>query len=433
MGVCLSVAMACAFVGATADAATLTVNDLSDNTTAGNGQVTLREAIIAANADTMTDLGQSGSGADTIDLSALSGEIQLQDSLPAITSAIALKGPGGHLLTISGYDGVSQNRRILLVDGGDFSATNLDLAEALATGGTGGTCQQRTGCGGGGAGLGGAIFLNLGSVSLRNVAINHAGVFGGNGRSRELSNESGAGGGGGLSMSAADPGDGYASAGADGSPLSGLGGTAGNATDVAGAGGDGAGGGGGGAYQQQYAGGNGGFGGGGGGGGYGGINGDAAPGGQGGFGGGGGGRGGFGLLNDGPGGDGGEFGGNGGASTGNGNVGGGGGGGAGLGGAIFARAGTLQLEGVQFTDCGAFGGNGGSNSDPPGGRGQGKGGALFIADGVDAHAYALTFSGSLATDGTGNGYVPGQAADTVDVHGTLNVLDAIFANGFDGP
>jgi hypothetical protein len=57
---------------------------------------------------------------------------------------------------------------------------------------------------------------------------------------------------------------------------------------------------------------------------------------------------------------------------------------------------------------------------------------VFVADGVDAQAHALSFSGSLASDATGNGYVPGQPADTADVHGTLQVLDPIFANGFDG-
>ncbi|MEK6239087.1 MAG: CSLREA domain-containing protein, partial [Planctomycetales bacterium] len=44
----------------------LTVNSLDDNTLAADGQVTLREAIIAANTDALTDLGQTGSGADQI-------------------------------------------------------------------------------------------------------------------------------------------------------------------------------------------------------------------------------------------------------------------------------------------------------------------------------------------------------------------------------
>src|SRR5262245_35712603 len=48
--------------------AVLRVNSLLDNTISGNGLVTLREAIIAANNDTTTDLGETGSGADTIRL-----------------------------------------------------------------------------------------------------------------------------------------------------------------------------------------------------------------------------------------------------------------------------------------------------------------------------------------------------------------------------
>lgn len=42
--------------------ATLLVNSLLDNVTAGDGLVTLREAITAANNDAGTDLGQTGSG-----------------------------------------------------------------------------------------------------------------------------------------------------------------------------------------------------------------------------------------------------------------------------------------------------------------------------------------------------------------------------------
>ena len=44
--------------------AVLTVNSLVDNVIAGDGVVTLREAIIAANADTATDTGEEGNGAE---------------------------------------------------------------------------------------------------------------------------------------------------------------------------------------------------------------------------------------------------------------------------------------------------------------------------------------------------------------------------------
>jgi hypothetical protein len=46
----------------------ITVNSAADDTTAGDGLVTLREAIIAANNNTTTDLGDTGSSsADLID------------------------------------------------------------------------------------------------------------------------------------------------------------------------------------------------------------------------------------------------------------------------------------------------------------------------------------------------------------------------------
>src|SRR5262245_16284152 len=47
-------------------AATLVVNSAADDSTAGNGLVTLREAIYAAEHDTATDTGETGSGPDVI-------------------------------------------------------------------------------------------------------------------------------------------------------------------------------------------------------------------------------------------------------------------------------------------------------------------------------------------------------------------------------
>src|SRR4051812_3457318 len=46
--------------------AVLTVNSLTDALVAGDGLVTLREAIVASNTDTATDLGETGLDADTI-------------------------------------------------------------------------------------------------------------------------------------------------------------------------------------------------------------------------------------------------------------------------------------------------------------------------------------------------------------------------------
>ncbi len=55
-----------------ARAATITVNSTADNLTAGDGNCTLREAIMNANSDSDTTGGDcsAGNGADTIDVPA---------------------------------------------------------------------------------------------------------------------------------------------------------------------------------------------------------------------------------------------------------------------------------------------------------------------------------------------------------------------------
>ena len=73
--------------------ATLTVNTTADNTTSGDGLVTLREAIIASNNDSTTDLGQTGSGKDTIEFAISGGgpfSISLDSSLPWIVDPVVI-------------------------------------------------------------------------------------------------------------------------------------------------------------------------------------------------------------------------------------------------------------------------------------------------------------------------------------------------------
>jgi uncharacterized repeat protein (TIGR01451 family)/CSLREA domain-containing protein len=117
-------------------AATLEVDSLAD-TTANDGFCTLREAIINANdnATTWVDC-TAGSGADTIDLSGLSGQIVLLSDLPPLTDAAGLTvlGPGAAQLTVSG-GGV---RRIFDAQGGaPFTLRNLTLANAGTDGAAG--------------------------------------------------------------------------------------------------------------------------------------------------------------------------------------------------------------------------------------------------------------------------------------------------------
>ena len=82
--------------------AVLTVNTLLDNTTGGDGLVTLREAIIAANNDAATDLGATGSGADVIQFTGVAGTITLGGTELQITESLAINGPGAGTLTVSG-------------------------------------------------------------------------------------------------------------------------------------------------------------------------------------------------------------------------------------------------------------------------------------------------------------------------------------------
>jgi len=82
-----------------AHAATITVNGTVD-TIANDGQCTLREAIMAANADTAVNECAAGSGDDTIDLSSITGMIHLTGPLPDLTSNIIFNGPGASNLTV---------------------------------------------------------------------------------------------------------------------------------------------------------------------------------------------------------------------------------------------------------------------------------------------------------------------------------------------
>jgi CSLREA domain-containing protein len=82
---------------------TIAVNSTADTATAGDGQCTLREAILNANADADTTGGDctAGSGADTIGFN-VSGTIALASALPDIAGDLTLSGPGAGQLTISG-------------------------------------------------------------------------------------------------------------------------------------------------------------------------------------------------------------------------------------------------------------------------------------------------------------------------------------------
>jgi hypothetical protein len=281
-----------------------------------------------------------------------------------------------------------------------LSALNVTLKGFTVSGCSAKGGDSRADTGGGGAGMGGAIFIYGGNVTLQSMRFDSNAALGGNGNG---SVALGIGGGGMFgNANSVDGGGLWASA----SPCGGLndystclGATFGNAGNGNGSG-DGFvgsfGGGGGSSSAFDGVGGSGGFGAGGGRGGGGG-----SRGGNGGFGGGGGSGGGSSLGSGGAGG----FGGGAGSGGQSGGV--GSGGGAGLGGAVFVRAGVLTLQGVTFSSNQANRGIGYQN-------GTGLGGALFVCTSdisgscsasIDtAHSCSVSFASNSASDGQPNYY-----------------------------
>jgi len=370
------------------------------STTADAGPGSLRQAITEVNSG-----GQPGNITFTVN-----GTITLASDLPACTVPVNIIGPGTNLLTINGSNsfrlfqlaantsntigglrlanGYTANNNsgaaiynlgytivtnclftsntvvgglggaVANLGAGMLLTTNCTFAYNTVRGGNGGNGSWDTlsGAGGGGAGLGGAIYTEGNTVTISGCSLLNNLAAGGNG------------GDGGKYSSA-----GSGTPGANGGwPNRGLGS----------------------ANQPGAA---GGFGGGGAGGG-GGIPGVQSDGGPGGFGGGGGGGGTVWYGNSFPGGAGGSFGGTGGTAQylppipfynp-------GGGGGAGLGAGIFARTGTVSIVNCTFTGNLATNGFGG-NGDVSGGNGQGVGGAIFVLDAA-LNLVNPTFSGNIAS------------------------------------
>jgi predicted outer membrane repeat protein len=123
--------------------ATLTVNSLLDNVTGGDGLVTLREAIIAANTDSATDLGDAGGGADTIEFAAslTSGgpaTLLLTQGQLVVTDSVTINGPGSDFLTLQAYDPTPDQKngdgsRVFYISTG-FGIDNVTISGLSLTG-----------------------------------------------------------------------------------------------------------------------------------------------------------------------------------------------------------------------------------------------------------------------------------------------------------
>ena len=360
--------------------ATLHVNSLADNTPGGDGFVSLREAIFAAQTNTTTDLGDTGTVAlDTIVFD-LSGTIDLNtaDDITAgpsafrITSNISIdasSAPTGIALRRDPALGAAALRFFLVSAGGNLTLNDLTLSGGRATGGSGGS---GAGGGGGAAGVGGAIWNQGGSLTVNNSTFlsNEAqGGAGGNSRA----GFGGGGGGGGLNGNGAD-------------------GTAG-AFGAGGVGGPGGGGSGGGSGFVGSPGGN--FAGGGGGG-------------DGHFGG---------LSSNGYGGDGG-----GGGQA--------GAGGDGLGGAIYQQSGLLQIRNSTFASNFARAGSNGTGAAPTDTR-RAIGGAIRVDSANPGSVLQNnTFIGN-GLDMTGAGTKDGGAVSIAG--GTVTVNNNLVATSVTSP
>jgi hypothetical protein len=364
--------------------------DNGDDSVNGSLSWAIRQANVAAGDDTIT----------------LTTDVTVQSVMKnIINSNVEIEG-NSH--TVSGN---SQFRPFFILSG-TVTLRNLTVSDGRAKGGNG------INGGGGGAGLGGALFVYDGAVTVENVAFSNNVVVGGNGgHTRGAFDFNG---GGGMGGNGSSGGGGLFVGGYGGNGN--YGGRAGDNEDCDG----GFGGGGcGGTFFYEYDdpekhyGGNGGFGGGGGDGGdvcdEGGC---WANGGFGGFGGGGGGassdvnfsgHGGFGG-----GGGGGNFG-----HNGDGGFGGGrgwdghSGGGAGFGGALFAKKGTVMLNNVVFNNNSASNGLGGERAED----GEGRGGAIFICTAEEGGSEC-----NAVINDCGNNSFSGNTATTGenDTFGTLN-------------
>lgn len=426
-------------------AATYTVTSSADTSALG----TLRYAI--AHVDTAPN------PPDVIDIESGLGTITLSADLPALTRSVTINGSSNTIDGASTYRG-------LFAYAGAIQIDDLTIQNARASGGAG------NGLSGGGAGLGGGLFVASGAtVSVSDLSLVNDSTSGGTGGDLGSFESGGAGGGGGMGgAGAADVNGSFGGGGGLGSGAHGGGYGTWGGIDGAGVGiivGGAPGGAGGCDCSNFFTSYGGAYGGGGGvgvgayvaGGGGGGVGGGAGSirgaGGAGGFGGGGGGG-----IGGGPGGFGGAgafeapggFGGGGGSDnplqhvgppggfgggTGSPNFT-GGGGGAGMGGAVFVQQGGGLVLGGPLTESG-----GGVTAGARGGTGAGFGSAFGSGMFLQGLSGTVTFSpGSsqsqtfpdVITDQTGSGGTGGDAGSWGVAKSGAGTLTLSGTNSYSG-
>lgn len=180
---------AAAFAAPAADAATLTVNSTFDETNAGDGSCSLREAILAVDSPGSAngDCSPAAFGANTIVLkadryflgSASAPHTPLQ--IASTVTSLTIVGAGASQTTIDAI-GLG-DRAFAVASGANVTIRNLTVTGGHAPDGTVGAAGNGTAGGAGGAGANGGGILNQGALTLSDSAVvnSQAGNGGGGG------------------------------------------------------------------------------------------------------------------------------------------------------------------------------------------------------------------------------------------------------------
>ena len=152
-----------------ASAATITVNNLSGTTVAG--QCTLRDALLAADTDAAVQGCAAGSGADTINFS-VTGTIPLATQL-TVNSDVTISGPGAANLTLAPSSTnralYLQNAHTVSISGVTFQGNGTAIPDGAAIYNYAGalTIQNSVFSGNVSSGQGGAIYNYGGKVVIK--------------------------------------------------------------------------------------------------------------------------------------------------------------------------------------------------------------------------------------------------------------------------